>query len=184
MGRRSALVGVMAHWQDIGGMVRGSLSGTATEIFQEGVRIPPIRIARGGVLVEEVLDLLFANVREPADRRGDLNAMEGACRLGEAKLKALAARRGAAVVSEAMATLLDRAERRMRAAIAELPDGVYRCRDLPRQQRRFERAADPDWSRSRSNGDELTADFTGCPPQVPGPTNPRPGAQRRPPCSR
>ncbi len=169
-GQAFALVGVMAHWQDIGGMVRGSLSGTATEIFQEGVRIPAIRIARGGVLVEEVLDLLFANVREPADRRGDLNAMEGACRLGEAKLKALAARRGAAVVSEAMATLLDRAERRMRAAIAELPDGVYRAETY------LDNSGDSSEPLTLTvaltvNGDELTADFTGCPPEVPGPTN-------------
>ena len=61
--RPLAIVAVMAHWQDIGGMVPGSLSGNATEIYQEGIRIPSLRIVRRGVAIEEVLDLLFANVR-------------------------------------------------------------------------------------------------------------------------
>lgn len=169
-GRPLALAGVMAHWQDVGGMVPGSLSGTATEIFQEGVRIPAVRIVRAGQRMEEVLDVLFANVREPDDRRGDLAAMEGACVLAEQKLKALAARRGAATLDDAMNALLDRAERRMRAAIADLPDGEYRCEThldntgaLP----------EPLTLKLRLSvaGDGLAADFTGCPPQVPGPTN-------------
>jgi N-methylhydantoinase B len=169
-GRALALVGVMAHWQDVGGMVPGSLSGTATEIFQEGVRIPAIRVARRGEVLEEVLDVLFANVREPDDRRGDLAAMESACSLAEAKLKALAARRSAATLSATMDTLLDRAEHRMRAAIRALPDGEYRCEThldntggLP----------EPLTLKLRLtiNGDHLDADFSGCPAQVPGPTN-------------
>ena len=169
-GRPLALVGVMAHWQDIGGMVPGSLSGTATEIFQEGVRIPAVRIARAGERLEEVLDILFANVREPADRRGDLDAMEGACALAEAKLKALAARHGTADLSNAMAALLDRAEQRMRAAIAAVPDGEYRC-----ETHLDNTGSSPEpltlKLRLRIDGDGLTADFTGCPPEVPGPTN-------------
>jgi N-methylhydantoinase B len=151
-------------------MVPGSLSGTATEIFQEGVRIPAVRIARAGERLEEVLDILFANVREPADRRGDLDAMEGACTLAEAKLKALAARHGAADLSSAMAALLDRAEQRMRTAIAALPDGEYRC-----ETHLDNTGSSPEpltlRLRLRIDGDGLTADFTGCPPEVPGPTN-------------
>lgn len=169
-GRALALVGVMAHWQDVGGMVPGSLSGTATEIFQEGVRIPAVRVVRGGARQEEVLDILFANVREPADRRGDLAAMEGACALAEAKLKALAQRRGIAALAGIMDVLLDRAEQRMRAAIRDLPDGDYRCEthldntgDLPEPLTLKLRLA--------VAGDRIEADFTGCPPQVPGPTN-------------
>jgi N-methylhydantoinase B len=165
-----ALAAVMAHWQDIGGMVPGSLSGTATEIFQEGVRIPPVRIRHRGVAAAEALELLFANVRQPADREGDLTAMEGACLLAEAKLRALAARRGFAFLKEAMATLLDRAESRMRAAIAALPDGSQRC----------ETHLDNDGNspepltltmRLTIRGDALEADFTGCPPAVAGPIN-------------
>ena len=165
-----ALVGVMAHWQDIGGMVPGSLAGTATEIFQEGVRIPALRVARRGEYSEELLDLLFANVREPEDRRGDLRAMEGACLLAQAKLQQLATRWGVGTVAEAMTALLDRAEKRMRAAIAAMPDGSYRC----------EVHLDNTGSRPEPlalklcitvAGDGLIADFTGCPPQMPAPTN-------------
>jgi Hydantoinase B/oxoprolinase len=76
----------MAHWQDVGGMVPGSLSGGATEIYQEGIRIPAIRIARDGELVP-VAELMLANMRGPDDRRGDLSAMEGACRIAEGKIR-------------------------------------------------------------------------------------------------
>src|SRR5205814_4388458 len=119
------IVGVMAHWQDIGGMVPGSLSGTAKDIYQEGIRIPSLRIARRGVWLDEVLDLLFANVREPDDRRGDLGAMEGACRIAEQRLHAMSERFGVATIRTALGALLDRAEKRMRDAIRALPDGVY-----------------------------------------------------------
>jgi N-methylhydantoinase B len=165
-----ALVGVMAHWQDIGGMVPGSLSGTATEIFQEGVRIPAVRVAHKGARAEEVLDILFANVRDPDDRRGDFSAMEGACILAERKLKALVARRGAAALAETMNALLDRGETRMRAAIAALPDGEYRCET---HLDNTGGVPEPLTLRLRLTiaGDGIEADFTGCPPQVPGPTN-------------
>ena len=169
-GTALALLGVMAHWQDVGGMVPGSLSGKASDIFQEGMRIPGVRIEHRGVRNREVLDLLFANVREPAERRGDLSAMEGACNLAEAKLKALAARRGTEAVRETMSTLLDRADRRMRAAIESLPDGVYRC------ETHLDNSGDSAEPLTLKlaltiAGDRLIADFAGCPPQVPGPTN-------------
>ncbi len=164
------LVAVMAHWQDIGGMVPGSLSGTATEIFQEGVRIPALRIQHRGIRLTEVLDLLFANVREPADREGDLRAMEGACLLAEQKLHRLAARRGAALLRDAMGALLDRAEQRMRSAIAALPNGRYRC-----ETHLDNTGALPEpltlKVKLTISGDQLEADFTGCPPQVSGPMN-------------
>jgi N-methylhydantoinase B len=169
-GEPLALVGVMAHWQDVGGAVPGSLSGTATEIFQEGIRIPALRIQHRGVRMTEILDLIFANMREPADREGDLRAMEGACLLSEKKLHAIAARRGTAPLKEAMGALLDRAEHRMCAAIAALPDGSYRCEvhldntgGLPEPLTLKVRLT--------IRGDRLEADFTGCPPQVLGPTN-------------
>jgi N-methylhydantoinase B len=169
-GQPLALVGVMAHWQDVGGMVPGSLSGTAKEIFQEGIRIPPVRVSHRGMRAEEVLDVLFANVREPDDRRGDLRAMEGACLLAESKLATLVARRGFRAVIEAMTALLDRAEQRMCAAIAALPDGSYRCET---HLDHTGESAQPLALRIRLTvaGDRLEADFTGCPPQVAGPTN-------------
>jgi N-methylhydantoinase B len=170
-GRLIALLAVMAHWQDIGGMVPGSLSGNATEIYQEGVRIPAIRVARGGKLVAEIAELLFANVRAPDDRQGDLNAMSGACRIAEGKVGRLIARWSVATFQQAAAALLDRAEVRMRAAIARLPEGSYPYETY------LDHAGggDPTPLALRvtlgiANG-EIHADFTGCPPQVQGPTN-------------
>lgn len=165
-----ALLGVMAHWQDIGGMVPGSLSGTATEIFQEGVRIPAIRIARRGEVLPDVLDLLFANVRAPDDRRGDLQAMQGACRIAEGRLRALLARWEATTLRSAMDALLDRAEDRMRQAIRQVPDGEYV----------YEAYLDNSGNSPEPlllkvclvvEGDTIHADFSGCARQVAGPTN-------------
>ena len=165
-----AMVGVMAHWQDIGGMVPGSLSGSAKDIYQEGIRIPSLRIARRGVWLTEVLDLLFANVREPDDRRGDLRAMEGACRIAERRLHAMTERFGEAIMRTALPALLDRAERRMRDAIRLVPDGVYVYETY------LDNSGDaPEPLLLKLTltvaGDEIHADFTGCAPQVPGPAN-------------
>ena len=168
--RLLAIVGVMAHWQDIGGMVPGSLSGSAKDIYQEGIRIPSLRIARRGVWLAEVLELLFANVRQPDDRRGDLGAMEGACRIAERRLHAMADRFGDAIVPVAFEALLNRGERRMRDAIARLPDGVYAYQTYLDNSGD---SAEPLLLRLRLTvaGDELHADFTGSAPQVAGPAN-------------
>ena len=91
-------------------MVPGSLSGGATEIYQEGIRIPAIRIARDGKLVPEVAEPMFANMRGADDRRGDLSAMEGACRIAEGKVRRIIERWGGATFAEASDLLLDRAE--------------------------------------------------------------------------
>jgi len=165
-----AMVGVMAHWQDIGGMVPGSLSGSARDIYQEGIRIPSLRIARRGVWLSEVLELLFANVREPEDRRGDLAAMEGACRVAERRLHAMTERFGAATIPAALSMLLDRAERRMREAIGRVPDGEYAYETY------LDNSGDSPEPlllklKLTVAGEEIHADFTGCAPQVLGPAN-------------
>jgi N-methylhydantoinase B len=169
-GEPLALLAVMAHWQDVGGMVPGSLAGNATEIFQEGVRIPAVRFARRGEMSREALDLLLANVRNPADRRGDLQAMEGACRIAEGKVGALVGRWGTGTLRTAMAALLDRAEARMRQAIRQLPEGEYA----------YESYLDHSGNSPEPllvrvcltvRGDRIEADFAGSAPQVPGPTN-------------
>lgn len=168
--RPLAIIGVMAHWQDVGGMVPGSLSGSAKDIYQEGIRIPSLRIARRGVWLDEVLELLFANVRQPDDRRGDLGAMEGACRIAERRLHALADRFGDATVPVAFEALLARGEKRMRDAIARLPDGVYAYQTYLDNSGE---SAEPLLLRLKLtvSGDELHADFTGSAPQVSGPAN-------------
>lgn len=161
---------VRAHWGDVGGMSPGSLSGRATEIFQEGVRIPPIRVVDRGHPDQAALDLLFANMRGPRERQGDFQAMIGTCRKATERIEALAARYGAATVRTAVAHLMDRAEARMRRAIAALPDGEYRYEaHLESGRERLE----PLTVRARVvvAGDTLTVDLTGTSPQTAGPTN-------------
>jgi N-methylhydantoinase B len=161
---------VRAHWGDVGGMSPGSLSGGATEIFQEGVRIPPIRIVERGRPNEAAQELIFANMRGPRERRGDFDAMLGTCRTAAGRIEALAARYGTATVREAVAELMDRAEQRMRAAIRALPDGEYRYEaHLESGRERLE----PLTVRARVavRGDTITVDLTGTSPQTAGPTN-------------
>jgi N-methylhydantoinase B len=161
---------VRAHWGDVGGMSPGSLSGGATEIFQEGVRIPPIRIVEQGRPNEAALELIFANMRGPRERRGDYQAMIGTCRKAAERVEGLAARYGAATVREAVAELMNRAESRMRRAIAALPDGEYRYEaHLESGRERLE----PLTVRARVAiaGDAITVDLTGTSPQTAGPTN-------------
>jgi N-methylhydantoinase B len=161
---------VRAHWGDVGGMSPGSLSGGATEIFQEGVRIPPIRIVERGRPNEAALDLLFANMRGPRERRGDFQAMIGTCRKAAERVEALAARYGAGVVRAAVAELMDRAEGRMRRAIAALADGEYVYEaHLESGRTRLE----PLTVRARVvvAGDAITVDLAGTSPQTAGPTN-------------
>jgi len=170
-GKLTVLLGVMAHWQDVGGMVPGSLSGGATEIYQEGLRIPAIRIARGGALIPDVAELMFSNMRGPDDRRGDLAAMQGACRMAETKLRRMMGRWGAETVSHAAVTLLDRAEQRMRSAIAQLPKGSYSYETYLDHVGGRDARPLPLRLRLEVGNDGIHADFSGCPPQVQGPTN-------------
>src|SRR5499425_370858 len=161
---------VRAHWGDVGGMSPGSLSGGATEIFQEGVRIPPIRIADRGRPNAAVLELLFANMRGVRERQGDFHAMLGTCKKAADRIEALAARYGTATVRLAVAELMDRAEARMRRAITELPDGAYMYEaHLESGRERLE----PLTVRAKVEiaGDAITVDLTGTSPQTAGPTN-------------
>ena len=161
---------VRAHWGDVGGMSPGSLSGGATEIFQEGVRIPPIRIVDRGRPNDAALDLIFANMRGMRERQGDFQAMVGTCRKAAERIEAVAARYGALTVRLAVAELMDRAEVRMRHAIGELPDGTYVYEaHLESGRERLE----PLTVRAQVivAGDTITVDLTGTSPQTAGPTN-------------
>ena len=161
---------VRAHWGDVGGMSPGSLSGDATEIFQEGVRIPPIRIVDRGTPNQAALDLIFHNMRGPRERKGDFDAMIGTCRKAAERVEALAARYGAPVVRAAVVELMDRAELRMRRAIGALPDGEYSYEaHLESGRVRLE----PLSIRARVivAGETITVDLTGTSPQTAAPTN-------------
>jgi hypothetical protein len=99
-GRRMIFPAVRAHWVDVGGMVPGSYSGLSTNIYQEGMRIPPIKIWERGVPNRSAMTLLMANMRIPVERQGDLNASIGACRIAAERVHKLVAKHGAGVRSE------------------------------------------------------------------------------------
>jgi N-methylhydantoinase B len=129
-GRRPAYyVANRAHHADVGGMFPGSM-GPAREIFQEGLRIPPVRIVRGGVVEREMLDLILLNVRTPQEREGDLAAQMGACRVGEQRILDLAAKYGEARMGALCGELLDYSERLVRAELRRMPAGEYSAEDF------------------------------------------------------
>lgn len=127
-----ALIGYVAtraHHSDVGGMEPGSMPGKSSEIFQEGIVIPPVRLYARGEVQSDVMRLILANVRTATERRGDLNAQLAAIRIGERRIAELAARYGTRVLAEGFEAILDYAERRMRKRIAELPPGTYFAED-------------------------------------------------------
>ncbi len=162
---------VRAHWVDVGGMVPGSYSGLSTNIYQEGVRIPPIKIYEKGKINRAAMSLLMANMRVPEEREGDLNASLGACKVAETRIRKLIGKYGDKTVSDALAINLDRTERRLREKIRELPDGDYYYEDYLE----FFNAGklDPVLARIKLTvaGDQIIADFEGTNPQVPGVVN-------------
>ena len=113
------------HWSDTGGMVPGGFAATATEIQQEGLRLPPVKLVRDGELARDVVDIVLSNVRVPEERLGDIRAQLGALTVGEQRLTALLDRYGAGTVSAVIEEMRQRSERLMRAHIAAIPDGVY-----------------------------------------------------------
>ena len=116
---------VRAHQSDIGGATHGAYNPSATEIYQEGLRVPPIKLYEAGKLREDLLDLIALNIRNPREFRGDLAAMVGAAHLGERRLKRLFGEFGGEVVEAAMETILDAAEQQARAVVSTWKDGVF-----------------------------------------------------------
>ena len=162
---------VRAHWVDVGGMVPGSYSGLSTNIYQEGVRIPPIKILERGRINRSAMALLMANMRVPEEREGDFNASLGACRVAERRIRRIYERYGAETVHAAVRINLDRTERRLRERIAELPDGEYCFEDYLEYYE--DGRLDPVLVRLGLTvaGDGIVADFAGSNPQVPGVVN-------------
>src|ERR671928_356306 len=118
-----------AHHSDVGGMRPGSMPSDSREIYQEGIVIPPVRLVRGGEYVEDVLDLLLANVRTPGLRRGDLRAQIAANNIAEERLGELIERRGKETILTAFEEVISYAEKRTREVIRELPDGEHSAED-------------------------------------------------------
>ena len=124
-GRLWAYLSNTGHWPDTGGMVPGGFPSEATEIQQEGLRLPPVKLHRQGVLDDDILQIVLANIRVPEERIGDIRAQIGALTVGERRLTQLLDKHGEATVNAAIEALKERSERRMRAHIASVPDGQY-----------------------------------------------------------
>ena len=127
-GELSFFVASRAHHADVGGMSPGSMP-LSSEIFQEGLIIPPVKLVEAGVTTQAVLDIILRNVRTPVERRGDLAAQMAAHRMGEQRLQEIVARYGLDETLSYAKGLLEYAERLTRAALDQIPDGVYTFAD-------------------------------------------------------
>ena len=160
----------IGHHSDIGGKVPGSTSGDADSIFQEGIRIPIIRIYEYGKLLPGVLDLLLDNTRVPQEREGDLTAQMSANLIGVQRMLEAFVKYGS-VLTDCMQDLVNYTERRIRAVVSTLPDGDYSYTDY--LDGCGEKYPDPLPIKVSVNisGDEMTFDFTGTAQQIKAPIN-------------
>lgn len=169
-GQRIGFVGTLCHHLDVGGGSAGSYGSSATEIFQEGLRIPPIRLIAAGRLNQEAKAIVLQNVRQPEILWGDLQSQLASLDVGSATIEQLCVKVGAVTFQRALGQILDASEQATRALIARMPDGTYE----------FEDHLDDDGLSSAPvrihakviiAGDSMTVDLTGCSPQSVGPVN-------------
>ncbi len=182
--RPDFFVASRAHHADVGGTFAGSM-GLCSEIYQEGFRIPPVRIVRRGTMERDLLALLLANVRTPREREGDLSAQIAACHTGEVRLREVCARYGLPKVTRAATALLDYSEKIMQSFLATIPNGSCTAEDFldddgspvagtsddERQESKPVRiVVKITFARQRGRS-QVTVDFTGTDSQVAGSTN-------------
>jgi N-methylhydantoinase B len=169
-GRRVAIAGILVHHLDVGGGAPGSYDPSATEIYQEGIRIPPVRVISEGVRNDALIRVLLQNSREPVNVGGDFESQLAALKTGAANLRRVSARYGHNTLAAASSAIQAQSEAAMRAAIARIPDGSYA----------FEDFVDDDGisdAHLRINvclqvcGDELEVNFEGSSAQAVGPVN-------------
>ncbi|MCK5828591.1 hydantoinase B/oxoprolinase family protein, partial [Candidatus Bipolaricaulota bacterium] len=168
--RLIAFVANRAHHADVGGKEPGSLAGDTVEIYQEGLRIPPILLWRAGALSDDLLQMILANVRTPDERWGDLRAQKAGCAIGIDRIRNLCLRIGEPVLIEAMSAVLDYSERRMRHQIALLPQGEA-CFEDVLDNDGISEARIPVRVCIAIKNDRIEVDFTGTSEQVRGPVN-------------
>ena len=169
-GELLAFVCNIAHHADVGGMAPGSMAGGMSEIFQEGLRIPVIKLFREGELQQDILDLLLLNVRVPEERRGDHYAQIAACRLGQRRLLEVVETYSLERVRIAFDAIMSRTEQRFRRAIEEIPDGEYGFADVMDGDG-IDTYDIPIKVAIRVRGDQIKFDFRGTSAQVPGNIN-------------
>ena len=158
-----------AHHADIGGATPGSM-GLATDIYGEGIRIPPIRLVRKGIPDADTMRLLLANVRGNVERRGDFDAQIGSLKTGAARLLEIIERRGEREATEYASQLIDYSARLMRYTIASIPDGTYEAEDALDDDGVEDRPV-PIRVRITIDGERALVDFAGSAPQVVGAIN-------------
>ena len=169
-GEACAWISVRGHYLDIGGMTLGSISPVATDIHQEGLRIPFVKVHEAGVPNQAVLDMMWANIRLPEERELDVAAMLGAMRLAERRLVEVYKRYDKATIEACVRALMDRAEKSMRAAISRLPRGEYAYHHF------VESTKEPDTVhrinvRLVIGDDDVVVDLSGSSPQALEPVN-------------
>jgi N-methylhydantoinase B len=169
-GRLWAFLSNTGHWPDTGGAVPGGFSARATEVQQEGLRLPPVKLFREGVIQEDILAIILANIRVPEERIGDIKAQVSALGVGEKRLTALLERYGEATVTACIRELRARSEQMMRAHIAKIPDGIYHSEAFLDSD-----GVDPDplaiRLTIRKEGTDLHFDFSESSPPCRGPLN-------------
>ncbi len=158
------------HWPDIGGAVPGGFSASATSVEQEGLRLPPVRLFKKGVLDREIYAIISSNIRIADQRIGDIKAQAAALHVGQDRLARILDRYGDDTVSEAIAELRRRAAAQMRAHIAAIPDGTYRSTATVDSDGVVDRPLTISLSIAKA-GEELTFDFDGSSPPCIGPMN-------------
>ncbi|MGR9221208.1 hydantoinase B/oxoprolinase family protein [Rhizobium leguminosarum] len=160
----------VAHYLDVGGSVPGSLAPNAISVFQEGLRLPGVKIVAGDVFSSELIHIISENVRLPEIAIGDLTAQIATVRVAARRMLELNRKYGAATVKAAFANLIAASEKQSRAAISALPDGTYHATDVIDGDGVTDQPIEVKVAVT-IEGDSITADFTGCPPAVAGPIN-------------
>ena len=169
-GKLFAWLANTGHWPDTGGAVPGGFSANATEVEQEGLRLPPVKLYKAGVLDDEILSIILSNIRIADQRIGDIKAQSAALSVGEKRFTELLDRYGAETVNSAIKELKKRAAQQMRARIKEIPDGLYEGEGfvdsdgVVNEPLRIE-------MKIRKEGTELYFDMSGSSPPCLGPMN-------------
>lgn len=160
----------VGHWHDVGGAVPGNYNPGATDVFQEAIVIPPVRLVRAGTTNQDIVDILMRNTRLPQSARGDLNGQLGALDLGIQRMGELLTEYGAVTVESALTELGDRAESLMRAELSALPDGRWSAEDFLDNDGIVDVPLAINVA-LEIQGDQLSIDFTGTAAQCAGPVN-------------
>jgi N-methylhydantoinase B len=165
--RLVAWAGVMAHETDVGGMNFASWCPTATEVYQEGLRIPAVKLVDAGVLRDDVLEMIVTASRLPASLGLDIRAFIATLNVATERLRSLFARYGSDVISDVMVRMIDETERETRLRLDDLPDGKVHVRDFLEHDGHENRLYTVDLVATKK-GNSLILDFSGSSPQAPG----------------